>query len=71
MFEIVRENGSRDRKFVPYREKLERERERERERDRETERERQRETERERLCSILGGNFKGRNILFEIKRYSR
>ena len=59
MFEIVRENSSRDRKFVPYREKLERQRERERER------------ERERLCSILGGNFKGTNILFEIKRYSR
>ena len=35
MFEIVRENSSRDRKFVPYREKLERQRERERERERE------------------------------------
>ena len=25
----------------------------------------------ERLCSILGGNFKGPNILFETERYSR
>ena len=38
MFEIVRENSSRDRKFVPYREKLERQREREKERERERER---------------------------------
>ena len=26
---------------------------------------------RERLYSVLGGNFKGPNILFEIERYSR
>ena len=26
---------------------------------------------RERLCSVLGGNFKGPNILFDIDRYSR
>ena len=26
---------------------------------------------RERLCSVLGGNFKEPNILFETERYSR
>ena len=55
MFEIERENGSRDRKICSIYGKV---------RDREVQ-------NRERLCSFLGGNFKGPNILFEIERYSR
>ena len=55
MFEIERENGSRDRKICSIYGKV---------RDREVQ-------NRERLCSFLGGNFKGPNILLEIERYSR
>ena len=55
MFEIERENGSRDRKICSIQGKV---------RDREV-------RNSERLCSLLLGNFKGPNILFEIERYSR
>ena len=51
MFEIERENGSRDRKICSVLGKV---------RDREV-------RNRERLCSVLEGNFKGPNILFEIE----